>query len=68
MNTDFYLEKLTRVVGAKVTGLVRSGKDDGLDEFYGLSLVADDGQKFTLWLLCDDEGNGPGSFDLEPMK
>ena len=63
---DFYLGKLTPLVGGKITALARTGKPEypGEDEFYGLVVTLADGSKRTLMLLSDDEGNGPGSFEL----
>lgn len=64
--TDFHLQQLRPLVGGIITGLARTGPiEDGLDEeFYGLVITLPDGQKRTLLLLSDDEGNGPGSFEI----
>ncbi|TAL65855.1 MAG: hypothetical protein EPN79_11950 [Burkholderiaceae bacterium] len=63
---DFYLKQLSPLVGGTITGLVRTGPGDGAqaDELYGLSITLPDGGKRTLILLSDDEGNGPGSFEI----
>lgn len=39
--------------------------DSDGDEYIGLVLLKPDGQKSILWLLSDEEGNGPGRFQLE---
>ncbi len=64
--TDFYLKQLRPLVGGTITGLARTGPgEDGFDaEFYGLVVTLPDGRKRTLLLLSDDEGNGPGSFEI----
>jgi hypothetical protein len=63
--TNFYLEQLAVIVGGTVTGTVRSGVDEILDEeYFGLEIVGKDGKKKILWLLSDDEGNGPGIFEI----
>ena len=63
--TNFYLEKLAVLVGGTVTGAVRSGVDETLgDEYFGLKIMGKDGKAKVLWLLSDDEGNGPGSFEI----
>lgn len=61
MNADFYCEKLKPLFGATVTGIAR----DFDNEFFGLEFKLADGSTKTLWILQDDEGNGPGSFDIE---
>ncbi len=33
-------------------------------QLYGILIKCRDGGERRLILLCDDEGNGPGSFDL----
>lgn len=63
-NTKFYLEQLAVLVGGKVTAAVRSGVDEFGDEFFGLKIMDKDGKPKVLWLLSDDEGNGPGSFEI----
>lgn len=62
--TDFYLKQLQPLVGGTITALARTGaSDDPLDdELYGFVIKLPNGTERTLLLLCDDEGNGPGSF------
>jgi hypothetical protein len=62
--TDFYLKQLQPLVGGTIAALARTGaSDDPLDdELYGFVIKCRDGKERTLILLCDDEGNGPGSF------
>lgn len=64
--TDFYLKQLRPLVGGTITGLVRTGPGEEAfdEEFYGLVVTLPDGRKRTLLLLSDDEGNGPGSFEI----
>jgi len=62
--TQFYLNQLRPVVDGKIIGLLRSGEDEFGDEFYGLSIQCKDGVTGRLIFLRDDEGNGPGSFDI----
>jgi hypothetical protein len=62
--TDFYLKQLQPLVGGTIAALARTGaSDDPMDdELYGFVVKCRDGKERTLILLCDDEGNGPGSF------
>lgn len=64
--TDFYLKQLHPLVGGTITGLARTGPGENAfdEEFYGLVITLPDGRKHTLILLSDDEGNGPGSFEI----
>jgi len=62
--TQFYLNQLRPVVDGKIIGLLRSGEDEFGDEFYGLSIQCKAGVTRRLIFLRDDEGNGPGSFDI----
>ena len=63
--TNFYLEKLAVLAGGTVIGTVRSGVDETFgDEYFGLKIKGNDGKAKVLWLLSDDEGNGPGSFEI----
>jgi hypothetical protein len=69
MTTDamFYLNQLRCLVGGRVTGLARTGPtENGFEEeFFGLVIILPDGSSKTLILLSDDEGNGPGSFEIQ---
>jgi len=64
--TKFYVRQLRPLVGAKITQLVRTGtdKDDPADDLFGFLLTMPDGSRKTMLLLSDDEGNGPGSFQI----
>lgn len=66
-NATFYLDQLHCLVGGRIISLARTGpSDDGSeDEFYGLVVLLPDGKKKTMILLSDDEGNGPGSFEIQ---
>ncbi|HRI90366.1 MAG TPA: hypothetical protein PLS93_01785 [Accumulibacter sp.] len=62
---DFHLKQLRPLVGGTITNLARTGVDEYGDEFFGLVITLPNGQKRTLIFLADDEGNGPGSFQLD---
>lgn len=63
--TQFYLDQLQPLVGGRIVGTVRSGVDEsGEEEFFGLTIQLASGQSKHLVLLADDEGNGPGSFNI----
>lgn len=62
--TQFYLDQLNPLVDGTIINLVRTGHDDLGDEFFGLSIRCMDGEIRHLIILRDDEGNGPGSFQI----
>ena len=64
--TNFYLDQLRPLVGGTITALARTGQpgDTNESEFFGLVVTLPNGDRRTLILLSDDEGNCPGSFEL----
>jgi len=64
-NADWYVKQLSQFTGWKVVQPVKSPPDDFLgDEFFGL-LLQNGTKRKILWFLRDDEGNGPGSFEIQ---
>jgi hypothetical protein len=65
-NTDFYLRQLQPLLGGTISALARTGTPDDAwgDEFFGLVVTLADGTTRTVLLLADDEGNGPGRFEI----
>lgn len=65
-STGFYLNQLRPLVGGTISALARTGpNEDGADdEFFGFVVTLPDGSTRTLFLLSDDEGNSPGSFEI----
>ena len=57
---DFYIKKLAQLNGGTICG----GFKDPDGKFYGLQ-VEKEGDKYNLWILSDDEGNSPGSFEID---
>lgn len=60
---DFYLKQLEQLIGGKITNLARTGEEE--DEFFGIVVTMPNGKRKTLLLLSDDEGNAPGSFEIQ---
>ena len=56
----FYCHKLSKLVGSQITHVVA----DPQSGFFGLGVKSPDNSSKTIWFLRDDEGNGPGSFDI----
>jgi len=61
---NYYTEKLAAFVGGKITGVAFDNDGEG---FFGIKVKV--GRKENIiWFLRDDEGNGPGSFDVQEVK
>lgn len=63
-HTQFYLDQLIPLVGGVIEDAVRTEGDEFGDEFFGLAIRCKDGEVRHLIILADDEGNGPGSFEI----
>lgn len=63
---DFYTKQLQQLVAGTIEAVIRSGApiDEDDFEFCGLLISFPDGTTRRMWLLSDDEGNGPGSFEI----
>ncbi|MDP1757736.1 MAG: hypothetical protein Q8L38_09890 [Pseudohongiella sp.] len=63
-HTQFYLDQLKPLVGGAIEGTVRTDGDEFGDEFFGLAIRCKDGAVRRFIILSDDEGIGPGSFEI----
>jgi hypothetical protein len=64
--TKFYLDQLEKLVGATIVGTCIEGSEEG--DFFGITIKLPGGKIKHLILLSDDEGNGPGSFELVDQR
>lgn len=64
--TRFYLAELEKVVGGKIVGTAWAPDDSEfpIGEFFGLRIKLSPNNEKVMWILRDDEGNGPGSFEI----
>lgn len=61
---DYWTKELSKLLGGKAVKVV-TREDYGVI-YYGLKFTfIESGLVKTLWFLRDEEGNGPGSFDIE---
>lgn len=60
MINNFYQKQLSKLLDGKIIGTIQD--EDG--EFFGLRILMPKGKVKLLWFLSDDEGNGPGSFEI----
>jgi len=66
--TRFYINKLKPLRGFIVCGFTYDATSDPTEEqHYGIILKDRSENKKVLWLLRDDEGNGPGSFEIQSV-
>ena len=63
---DYYLDELNRLRYGKVVDAVATEGYNGI--YYGLIVQAIDGSKWVLEFLRDEEGNGPGSFEIREAE
>lgn len=66
MPADFYLQQLQPLVGAKIVGLARANGEH--DEFFGFVVELPNKERKVILFLKDDEGNGPGSFEIQDVN
>lgn len=67
MSTKYHVDRLSRLVGGKVKEVVvdlESGAEFG-DQFFGLIVEMPDGGERVMWIMADDDGNGPGAVTIQ---
>jgi hypothetical protein len=63
--TKFYAKQLEPLINGTIQKIAHSQVDEFGNQFFGLIIHTANGKDVTLWFLSDDEGNAPGSFDLD---
>ena len=64
--TQFYYNRLSTLKGWRVKEPCVAPSEDPQEEFFGLVLEKEgEPVEKVLWFLLDDEGNGPGSFEID---
>jgi len=67
-NLNFYTDRLKGLVGGEIVGVVASPPNPFGEVFVGMKIQKINGTRYVLWFLSDEEGNGPGAFDIEPER
>lgn len=62
-STQFHLKRYDGLVGKTLTGVCVDRTDGSGDPVIGLVFG-----ETVAWILCDEEGNGPGVLDIEGPK
>lgn len=66
--TKFYLDKLGQLEGGTIEGVTFDPTDHGFDvEFFGIIVRMKNNVRKAVFFLRDDEGNGPGSFEIQDV-
>lgn len=65
---DSYMEQhLGQLLGWTVAGLAIDDDDEFEDMFGIVFTKKGEDKKMVAWIFCDEEGNGPGHLDIEPL-
>lgn len=62
-STQFHLKRYDALVGRTLTGVCVDRSDSGIEPVIGLVFG-----ETVAWILCDEEGNGPGVLDIVGLK
>lgn len=62
-STQFHLKRYDKLVGKTLTGVCVDRSDRGIEPVIGLVFG-----ETVAWIMCDEEGNGPGVLDIEGPK
>jgi hypothetical protein len=66
-NTKYWTTQLSKLQGGTIQKAIYSkpSADDFYDEeFFGIEVKMPDGARKLVWILADEEGNGPGAVDI----
>jgi hypothetical protein len=64
MRNDYYTQALNKLSGS----VIEQAISDPEGEFFGLKVKTPRGGHKVIWFMMDDEGNGPGSFEIQDVK
>lgn len=64
MANGYWTSILSKLSGS----IIERAVSDGEGEFFGLQIKTPLGKHQIIWFLQDEEGNGPGAFELADLK
>ena len=64
MENNYYTSILNKFSGS----LIERAVSDKEGEFFGLQVRTPLGKHEIIWFLRDEEGNGPGAFEIQALK
>ncbi len=63
---DYYEKSLSALKGMIVVDIVKDDSD--FEPYYGLVFENITRDRYVMWFLSDDEGNGAGSWQIEKVE
>ncbi len=64
MGNEYYTNILNKLSGSVIERAI----SDSEGEFFGLQVKTPYGKHEIIWFLRDEEGNGPGAFNIQTIK
>ncbi len=64
MGNEYWLNILSKLSGS----VIEKPITDPEGEFFGLQVRTPLGVQKIIWFLMDEEGNGPGAFEVQNLK
>ena len=64
MGNEYWTSILNKLSGSVIERAVT----DSEGEFFGLQVKNPFGKHEIIWFLMDEEGNGPGAFEIQTLK
>lgn len=64
IDSEYTLRELEKIVGGKVTGLIKASLNDFGETNCGFKVQMPSGKEKVVWIMRDAEGNGPGTVDI----
>lgn len=64
MANDYYTKTLHKLSGS----IIEQAVTDKEGECFGIQIKTPLGKHKIIWFLCDEEGNGPGAFEIQDLK
>lgn len=65
-DNNYFVKSLKKLVGYTIVQALQDKDPYGGQPYFGV-LVQKGADKRAVWFLCDEEDNGAGFFDIEPM-
>ena len=63
---NYFIKSLMKLVGYKVVQVLQAPDSETGEPYFGL-LLKNGADERAIWFLQDEEDNGAGFFDIEPM-
>lgn len=64
MGNEYWTNILSKLSGS----VIEKAVTDKEGEFFGLQIKTPLGKHEVIWFLMDEEGNGPGAFEIQPLR